>query len=274
MCKDVFLYAALLLPCGETLPPPHSLRSPCVHSAHRAQSTSRPEHQPPHHGHAAVRDRQASRLPSVGTRCTREPPAPPWKCRTEPKSQTPKPHGLSVHTAVQQRPGRGAVGGMCRAGLPWGRRAPFLEATTPGPRASATQAVRPPEEIRPREAQRLPAWGRQARHHRSTGQLRARWARHLGQCPPLPQGPVGCSTQVINSGELCTQPAPGLEPNERGQTGMTPPGRERRQRGGLRVGPALMGMSGRPRRSQGAGLTGSGGSQVAPPTADGVGGAG
>ena len=140
MCKDVFLYAALLLPCGETLPPPHSLRSPCVHSAHRAQSTSRPEHQPPHHGHAAVRDRQASRLPSVGTRCTREPPAPPWKCRTEPKSQTPKPHGLSVHTAVQQRPGRGAVGGMCRAGLPWGRRAPFLEATTPGPRASATQA--------------------------------------------------------------------------------------------------------------------------------------
>ena len=41
---------------------------------------------------------------------------------------------------------------------------------------------------------------------------------------------------------------------------MTPPGRERRQRGGLRrVGPASTGTSGRPRRSQGAGLTCSGG---------------
>lgn len=149
--KDTFLYAALFLPCGETLPPPHPLRSPCIHSAHRAQSTSRPEHQPPYHGHAAVRDRQAGRLPSLGTLCTREPPAPPWKppaprkCHAEPRSQTPKPHGLSVRTAVQQRLGRGAVGGMCQAGLPWGRRAPFSEATTPGPRAAATQAVRPPE---------------------------------------------------------------------------------------------------------------------------------
>lgn len=60
----------------------------------------------------------------------------------------------------------------------------------------------------------------------------ARWARHWGQWPPPgplnppapPQGPVGRSTRVINSGQLSTQPAPGLDPSGGGQTGVTPQG--------------------------------------------------